>query len=519
MKTLFVTDGRSPAVRELAVLLAERGFYPILNCPSGESVPAGCGRAQVPLSSESALRDFLSGLDDSFAGVLHPFPPFLRAELAQADDALWDTAFQEGPLAALHVVKAAGGVLASRGGGALVFLGDLHGEKPTGCGFLHSLSGGALQMLCREATLDYGPQGVSCHFLQRGVLAEDLERKNRRSNLYSAPELQTPGGRLSEPKDYAGLLAFLFSGEAGVLNGADLRADSGGSMYYGRQLSEEETESLLARRAAEPRTAPPPFQHGDPYLSSPKGRVALITGGGKGVGAGIARVFCGAGMRVCIGWNSSEALAKQTLAEIEAAGGEAFLFRADVTDRAQLEAMAAETARRYGGIDVLVNNAALQPNLFIRQYDDETFRRVWEINIGGYFRALQCCLPYLQQSKAGRVVNVSSIHGKRPTVFDPGYAMTKGAIRMFTREAALELAADRVTVNSIELGACRIEGKTGDYLFRIRKHPGTAENPGNPLGRVCDPEDAGFLALYLASPEAGMMTGAGVRLDGGAMLV
>lgn len=247
-------------------------------------------------------------------------------------------------------------------------------------------------------------------------------------------------------------------------------------------------------------------------------RVALITGGGKGVGAGIARVFCNAGISVCMGYNSNPELAALNLKRITDKGGNAFIFKADVSDRIQIKQMAEKTADLYGGIDILVNCAALQPNLYISEYDEEIFTKIWQINIGGYMRAVQECLPYLKISKCPRIINISSVHGKRPAVFDTGYSMTKGAIRMFTREAALEFAKYNITVNCIDLGACRIEGKTGNFPFRLRHDKGTNENPGYPLGRIAVPEDAGHLALFLASHEAHNINGAGIRLDGGAML-
>lgn len=248
------------------------------------------------------------------------------------------------------------------------------------------------------------------------------------------------------------------------------------------------------------------------------GTVVLITGGGKGVGAGIGRVLCRAGARVCLGYLSSQALAEQTLNGILAAGGEAFLYRADVADRAQLRAMVQATVARYGGLDALVNNAALQPNRFIREYDADTFVRLMEINAHGYLRAMQECLPYLAQSPCPRVVNISSVHGKRPAMFDAGYAMSKGAVRMLTREAALEFARLGVTVNCVDLGACRIEGKTGRYPFRTRWPRETHPNPAQPGGRIALPEDVGELVRFLLGPEAAHINGAGIRLDGGSML-
>lgn len=247
-------------------------------------------------------------------------------------------------------------------------------------------------------------------------------------------------------------------------------------------------------------------------------RTALVTGGGKGVGAGIARVLCAAGIRVCVNFNSSETMAQDTLGQILADGGEAFLFKADVSDRAQIRAMVTETVNRYGGIDILVNNAAMQPNRFIDEYDAQTFSWLWEINIGGYYRSVQECLPYLKQSSCAGIVNISSVHGKRPSIFDPGYAMTKGAIRMFTREAAVELARDNITVNTIDLGATRIEHKTGNFKFRMFTYPEEKVNSPLPLGLV-NPADVGQLVLYLTSPDARKITGDGIRLDGGAMLV
>jgi len=249
-----------------------------------------------------------------------------------------------------------------------------------------------------------------------------------------------------------------------------------------------------------------------------KGTVALVTGGGKGVGAGIARALCQAGARVCIGYHSSEALAQKTLDDILSRGGEAFLYKADVSDRSQVRAMVEATANRYGKIDALVNNAAMQLNRFIRDYDADTFRWLWDINIGGYWRAAQECLPHLKRSAVPRIVNISSIHGKRPGVFDPGYSMTKGAIRMFTREAALEFAAYGITVNAIDLGACKIESKTGQYAYKVYWPKEARENSMMPLSKISAPEDVGALVLYLISPEAGMMTGSGIRLDAGSML-
>lgn len=255
-----------------------------------------------------------------------------------------------------------------------------------------------------------------------------------------------------------------------------------------------------------------------PNLKSEQ-RVALVTGSGKGVGAGIVKRFCKEGIRCCINCNANRTMAEETLREIEAAGGEAFIYQADVSKPEQLQAMVDAIVEKWGRLDILVNNAAMQPMKFVDEYDVETIQWLWEINIGGYVHAVQACLPHLRKSPQGRVVNVSSIHGKRPTNFDAGYAMTKGAIRMFTRELALELIKDNITVNAIDLGGCKIEFKTGNPKMHFLT-PVECTNPDMPFRYLqVEPKDVADLVFFLCSDEAGNINGDGIRLDRGAVLI
>lgn len=251
--------------------------------------------------------------------------------------------------------------------------------------------------------------------------------------------------------------------------------------------------------------------------SQTESRTALVTGGGKGVGAGVVKALAARGVRCCINCNTNPDMAQNTLRAVTEAGGEGFVFQADVSDPDQLEKMVKAVIRRWGRLDILVNNAALQPNLFIDQYDADTLKKIWNINIGGYFHAVRACLPYLRKSNCGRVVNISSIHGKRPTGFDAGYAMTKGAIRMFTRELALELYRDGITVNAIDLGGCKIEFKTGNAPITAFS-PMDCRNPAETTFRLVTPGDVGEMVCYLCSPEASAVTGDGIRLDKGYVL-
>ena len=249
-------------------------------------------------------------------------------------------------------------------------------------------------------------------------------------------------------------------------------------------------------------------------------RVAIVTGGNKGVGRGIVYSLVKAGIKVCICYNSSENFAHETLEKAnEIADNLAFLYKCDVSVRDNVKSMVEETVRRFGRLDILVNNAALQPNLPVGKYDMETFKKIWDINIGGYFVCLQECLPYLKQSECPRVINISSIHAKRPSIFDAGYSMTKNAIKMFTREAAIELAKYKVTVNYITLGACRIERKTGNFGWHVHTPEKARTKTSFPLGRIANPKDVGDLIVYLSGKESEIITGTGIRVDGGSILL
>ncbi len=252
--------------------------------------------------------------------------------------------------------------------------------------------------------------------------------------------------------------------------------------------------------------------------SKKENRVALVTGSGKGVGAGVIRVFTKAGIRCCINCNTNRTMADQLLEEVKSWGGEAFIYQADVTDPIQRKGMVDAVLEHYGRLDILVNNAAMQPNRFIDGYDEELFRWLWNINIGGYFHMVRECLPYLKESPQGRIINVSSVHGKRPTTFDAGYATTKGAIRMFTRELALELLPTGITVNAIDLGGCKIEFKTGNAKW-VTYHPMEINNPDmQRMNLQVIPTEVGEAVYFLCSEEGKTINGHGLRVDNGLLL-
>lgn len=248
-------------------------------------------------------------------------------------------------------------------------------------------------------------------------------------------------------------------------------------------------------------------------------RVALVTGSGKGIGAGVVRVLSSAGIRCLINCNTNRQMAEETLRCVRDAGGEAFIVQADVSDPAQARMLVDAVMERWGRLDILVNNAAMQYNRFVDEYDLSLIRRLWNINVGGYWRMIREAYPYLRRSPQPRIINIGSVQGKRPTCFDAGYAMTKGAIRMLTREAALEFLRDGITVNCLTLGGCKIEFKTGDFAFHSYRPKGVMNPAGRRASRLVLPEEVGHMILYLCSPEASGITGDCIRIDAGQSLV
>jgi glucose 1-dehydrogenase len=252
------------------------------------------------------------------------------------------------------------------------------------------------------------------------------------------------------------------------------------------------------------------------------GKIALVTGAGTGIGQGVAIALAGRGARVAVHYNSSADGAKETLRQIEAIGGEGFIVQGNVASKAEIDRMTAAVADRYGGIDILVNNAALQLNRDLLDYTPEEFDRVMNVNLKGYWQCMQSALPYMKNRPHGRVILISSVHGKRPTDFDPVYAMSKGGIKMLAREAAIELAQYGITVNVIEPGAvlvARTAPKQVEMTEEERRAFEVRFRKKFPLGRVGLPKDVASLVCYIASEETEYLSGAAIRLDGANMLL
>jgi 3-oxoacyl-[acyl-carrier protein] reductase len=245
-------------------------------------------------------------------------------------------------------------------------------------------------------------------------------------------------------------------------------------------------------------------------LTSIKGKSVIVTGASKGIGKGIARVFANQGAKVMIVGRDAGAAAA-TAKEI---GNGAQSFAADVANWEQSQAMAKATADAFGGIDILCANAGVYPQTKIEEMDPTEWDQVMATNLRGNFLSVKACLPWLKKSGEGRVVLTSSITG--PQTGFPGwshYGATKSGQLGFMRTACIELAKYGITVNAVLPGNIITEGLEGlgdDYLKTM-----AASIPLKKLGRV---EDIGNAALFLASKEAGYITGQTIIVDGGQIL-
>ncbi|MGJ0395932.1 MAG: 3-oxoacyl-ACP reductase FabG [Methylocystis sp.] len=248
-------------------------------------------------------------------------------------------------------------------------------------------------------------------------------------------------------------------------------------------------------------------------LTSIAGRSVIVTGGSRGIGRGLARVFAAKGARVLV-VGRDLAQAEATAAAIRAEGGEASGFSADVGDPGDVERMAAAALERQGGIDILCANAGIFPAARLMEMTLEQWNEVLSVNLAGAFLCVRACAPALARSGRGRIVLTSSITG--PITGYPGwthYAASKSGQLGFMRTAALELTPLGITINAVLPGNVRTEGldALGDeYAAKM-----TASIPQARLGSV---EDIAYAALFFASDEAAYITGQTLVIDGGQVL-
>jgi 3-oxoacyl-[acyl-carrier protein] reductase len=243
------------------------------------------------------------------------------------------------------------------------------------------------------------------------------------------------------------------------------------------------------------------------------GRTALVTGGTRGIGRGIAEVLCGAGARVLISGRDADR-GEKVADEISAPDAPCVFRRADVRSLDDLRDAADYAGERFGSLDVLVHNAGVYPEVPLEQMSEADWDLVHTTNLKSAFFAVRACLPLLKQSPAGRIVFVSSITG--PITGYPGlaaYGASKAGIDGFMRTAAIEVAPFGITVNAVAPGSIRTEG-----LADLGEQAIASMEALIPLKRLGEPRDVGGAVLYLASDLASFVTGQSLVVDGGQIL-
>ena len=249
------------------------------------------------------------------------------------------------------------------------------------------------------------------------------------------------------------------------------------------------------------------------YLKGIKGRVAIITGASAGIGRGIAHIFAQEGAKIVAASRNIEA-GEQLVREVQDAGGDAIFVAADISRKLDNEKMAAVALERFGRIDILVHNAGIFWEVMLDDMTEDDWDRCHNLNLKGTLFSTQAVLPAMKRQGHGRILVTSSITG--PKTGMPGFAhygASKGGVNGFVRNAAVELAPHGITVNAVEPGNILTEGLADlgeDYLTTMTK--------AIPLGKLGSPEDIAYAMAFLASDEAGWITGQTLTVDGGQTL-
>jgi 3-oxoacyl-[acyl-carrier protein] reductase len=246
-------------------------------------------------------------------------------------------------------------------------------------------------------------------------------------------------------------------------------------------------------------------------MANLKGKVALVTGASKGIGAGIARELAARGAAVAVNYSGSKANAEKLVEEIKAAGGKAIAVQGNVANPDAIGPLVLATVKTFGPIDILVNNAGIYEPSPIEQVTPEHFRKQFDVNVLGLLLTTKEAVAHFNP-KGGSIVNISSV------VVDgvPGltvYSATKGAVDAITASLAKELGPRKIRVNSLNPGMIETEG-THEAGFIGSDFQKNAE-ARTPLGRIGQPQDVATAAAFLASEDSGWINGQAIYASGG----
>jgi 3-oxoacyl-[acyl-carrier protein] reductase len=242
------------------------------------------------------------------------------------------------------------------------------------------------------------------------------------------------------------------------------------------------------------------------------GKVAIVTGASKGIGASIAKHLAAEGASVVINYDSSKVGADKVVEEIKADGGKAVAVQADVAKKADIDRLFAETAKAYGRLDILVNNAGVYEFAPLENVTEETFHKQFNLNVLGLLLTTQKAAEKFDGA-GGSVINVSSLAGVNPLPGASVYSATKAAVDAITKSLSRELGPKKIRVNSINPGMIETEGvHTAGFMESDFRKQVEAQTP---LGRIGQPNDVASVATFLASPDSAWISGETFLVAGG----
>jgi 3-oxoacyl-[acyl-carrier protein] reductase len=245
------------------------------------------------------------------------------------------------------------------------------------------------------------------------------------------------------------------------------------------------------------------------------GKVALVTGGSRGIGRAIAVALGRRGAKVIINYAARADAAREAAAAVEAAGGQAAISAFDVADSAAVGEAIKAIGKDHGGLDVLVNNAGVAINGLVMRFSDEQWQKTLAVNLGGAFHCIRAAASLLLRAKAaGRIINITSVIGEMGNGGQTAYAASKAGLIGLTMSTARELSSRGITCNAIAPGFIETD-MTAEHLPEAQRAKLIEQIP---LGKIGRPEDVADAAAFLAGPEAAYITGQVLRVNGGMLM-